>query len=143
MRANRRILSAFGFGFFLASPLAFAAGAQRAFVASNGNDAGPCSITAPCRGFTEAVSKTNAGGEVVVLDSAGYGAVTINKSISIIAPPGVYAGVSVLSGNGITVNAPGATVALRGLSINGQGGSTALSCSRRTGCASRIASSRT
>ena len=92
---------------FAASTLAFATGAQRTFVASVGSDAGPCSITAPCRGFAAAVTKTSAGGEVIVLDSAGYGAVTITKSVSIIAPPGVYAGISVFSGNGITVNAPG------------------------------------
>ena len=100
--------------------------AQRTFVAPNGSDANPCSIAAPCRGFAAAVTKTNAGGEVIVQDSAGYGAVTITKPISIISPPGIYAGVSVVSGNGVTVNAPGATVVLRGLSINGQGGANGV-----------------
>ena len=99
---------------------------QRTFVASFGDDTHPCSITQPCRGFTVAVSKTNPGGEVIVLDSAGYGTVTISKSISIIAPSGVYAGISVAAGNGITINAPGATVVLRGLSINGQGGANGI-----------------
>jgi len=101
------------------------AAVQRTFVASTGADANTtfnCSIAKPCRGFAAAIGVTAAGGEVVVLDSAGYGPVTIDKSVSIIAPPGVYAGVTVFSGNGITVNAPGATVALRGLSIIGQGG---------------------
>ncbi len=100
--------------------------APRTFVASFGDDTHPCSIAQPCRGFVVAVSKTNPGGEVIVLDSAGYGTVTISKSVSIIAPPGIYAGISVGAGDGITINAPGATVVLRGLSINGQGGANGI-----------------
>ena len=52
---------------------------------------------------------------------------TVKKSVSIIAPPGIYGGISVFSGDGITVNAPGAIVVLRGLSINGQGGNNGIS----------------
>jgi hypothetical protein len=96
---------------------------QRVFVASTGSDTNPCSITLPCRGFSVAIGAVASGGEVIVLDSAGYGPVVITQSVSIIAPPGVYAGVTVASGDGIAVSA-GATdkVVLRGLSINGQGG---------------------
>lgn len=101
--------------------------AQRTFVASYGNDANLCSITQPCRGFTRALTQTSAGGEVIVLDSAGYGVVTVAQSVSIVAPAGIYAGITVSSGNGVTVNAPGATVVLRGLSINGQGGAKGIS----------------
>jgi hypothetical protein len=100
--------------------------AKRTFVASTGNDANLCSIAAPCRNFARAIMQTSTGGEVIVLDSAGYGAVTITQSVSIIAPAGIYAGISVFSGDGVTVNAPGATVVLRGLSINGQGGSSGV-----------------
>jgi hypothetical protein len=104
-----------------------AAAAQRTFVAHFGVDNPTCSIALPCRGFAAAVSATSANGEVIVLDSAGYGAVVITKSVSIIAPPGVYAGVSVASGTGITVNAaPADKVVLRGLSVNGQGGSDGI-----------------
>lgn len=118
------IAAAFSF-----SPLANAA-AQRTFVASFGSSANTafnCSLTKPCRAFSEAIGVTNPKGEVVVLDSAGYGTVTITKSVSIIAPPGIYAGISVFSGDGITVNA-GVTdiVVLRGLSINGQGGAAGI-----------------
>ena len=95
---------------------------QRTFVASTGLDANPCSISAPCRSFSAAIAKTSSNGEVIVLDSAGYGPVTIAKSISLIAPAGIYAGVTVFSGAGITVNGPGIFVLLRGLSISGQGG---------------------
>jgi hypothetical protein len=97
--------------------------AQRTFVASTGLDTNACSLTQPCRSFVRAITQANAGGEIIVQDSAGYGSVTITTSVSIIAPPGIYAGISVFPGlDGVTVNAPGATVVLRGLSINGQGG---------------------
>ncbi len=118
-------LASIAFALSVLAPTHAAATAQRTFVASYGspaNTAFNCSIAKPCRAFSEAISVTNSGGEVIVLDSAGYGSVTITKSVSIIAPPGIYAGVTVSSGNGVTINAPGATVVLRGLSINGQGG---------------------
>ena len=96
-------------------------GQQRTFVSGLGLDNNPCTRTAPCRTFGQAISMTNPGGEVIVLDSAGYGPVVINKSISLIAPPGVYAGISVFSGDGITINAGASdTVILRGLTVNDQ-----------------------
>lgn len=101
--------------------------AQRTFVSGAGNDTNACSIVAPCRGFAAAVAQTATGGEVIVLDSAGYGPVTITQSVSIIAPPGVYAGISVFSpDNGVVVNGASIDVVLRGLSINGQGGNTGI-----------------
>jgi len=103
-----------------------AAAAQRTFVASNGSDLNPCSLPQPCRSFAFAIAQTAAGGEVIVLDSAGYGPVTISQSVSIIAPPGVYAGItaSPITGNGgcgVVVNAPNGLVTLRGLTINNLG----------------------
>jgi len=96
------------------------ASAQRTFVASNGVDTNPCSIAQPCRSFGAAIAKTVPAGEVIVQDSAGYGVVTITQSVSIIAPSGVYAGISVPAGQtGVTVNGGVIVVVLRGLSING------------------------
>jgi len=97
---------------------------QRTFVASSGADTNTCAITQPCRSFASAIALTAAGGEVIVLDSAGYGPVTITQSVSIIAPPGVYAGITAFPGNvGVIVNAgPSDKIVLRGLSIIGQGG---------------------
>ena len=69
-----------------------------------------------------AIANTKMGGEVIALDSAGYGPVTITQAVTITAPGGVYAGVSVATGDGITINAPGAEVTLRGLAITGIGG---------------------
>ena len=103
---------------------------QRTFVKSTGltaNTAFNCSATKPCRAFSEAMSVTLSGGEVIVLDSAGYGTVTIAQSVSIIAPPGVYAGVTVAAGDGVTVNGAGIVVSLQGLTINGTGGSNGIS----------------
>ncbi len=104
-----------------------AATAQRTFVASDGVDGNPCSLPAPCRSFGAAIAQTNDQGEIVVLDSAGYGKVTITKSVTIVAPPGIYAGISVFAGDdGVTVNAPSGVVVLRGLKINGQGGNNGV-----------------
>ena len=120
------VLVPIAFALSLFSATGAATTAQRTFVASTGNDVNPCSIAAPCRGFARAITQTSVGGEVIVLDSAGYGPVTVTKSASIIAPAGIYAGISVFSGDGVTVNAPGAIVVLRGLSINGQGGNNGI-----------------
>jgi hypothetical protein len=116
----------------LALPLLVAAPAaaavQRTFVSTGGSDSGTCSLAAPCRSFLAALGHTNSGGEIVVLDSGGYGTVTITQAVTIAAPEGVYAGISVFSGDsGVTVNAPtDADVVLRGLTINGQGGSVGI-----------------
>jgi hypothetical protein len=100
---------------------------QRSFVASYGVDPGnlTCSLANPCRSFNVAIGNTTAGGEVVILDTAGYGPMTINKSIKIIGPSGVYGGISVTTpgADGITINAgDGDVVTLRGLDVTGLGG---------------------
>ncbi len=103
------------------------AAAQRTFVASTGDDANPCSLSLPCRAFTAAIAQTLTDGEVIVLDSAGYGPATITQPVSIIAPPGIYAGISVTAltpGAGMTVNAGSGKVTLRGLTINNITGGT-------------------
>jgi hypothetical protein len=106
------------------------AAAQRTFVAVTGNDADTCAVAAPCRSFAAAIAQTAPGGEVIVLESGAYGRVTITQPVTIEAPAGVYAGISVFAGtNGIDVSAPGAIVTLRGLSINGQGGNVGINVS--------------
>jgi hypothetical protein len=95
--------------------------ATRTWVSGVGDDANPCSRTAPCKTFAGAISKTAAGGEINVLDPGGFGAVTIDKSISIISDS-IEAGVLASAGNGIVVNAaPTDTVLLQGLDIEGLG----------------------
>jgi copper-binding protein NosD len=97
--------------------------AQRTFVSRDGLDTNACTFSAPCRNFSAAVDQTIAGGEVVVLDSAGYGPVTLAKSISLISPAGVYAGISTGSGVAITIAGTAATdiIILKGLTLEGRG----------------------
>ena len=102
---------------------ALAVGSQiRTFVASTGSDANPCSRVAPCRTFGAALAQTAGGGEIVALDSGGYGAVTISQAVTIVAAPGIQASISPSSGAAITVDAgPGDVVVLRNLYLNAQG----------------------
>lgn len=105
----------------LASGSAYAQ-ATRTWVSGVGDDANPCSRTAPCKTFPGAISKTAAGGEIDVLDPGGYGAVTITKSITINAMDAEEAGILVQGTNGIVVNCasdPNCNVVIRGINING------------------------
>lgn len=103
----------------LASP-AFAQ-ATRTWVSGVGDDANPCSRTAPCKTFAGAISKTATGGEINTIDSGGFGAVTITKSITIDGGS-TLAGVLVSGTNGIIINAVSpVNVILRNLDINGIG----------------------
>src|SRR5256884_6185041 len=104
----------------LACASAAHAQATRTWVSGVGDDANPCSRTAPCKTFAGAISKTASGGEINVLDPGGFGAVTITKPITI-SSECFEAGVLVSGTNGIIVNVPNATdfVVLRGLDIEG------------------------
>jgi len=97
--------------------------AQRVFVAAQGSDANPCTFASPCRTFQRAHDAVAAKGEIDVLDPAGYGALTITKSISIQGHG--FAGITAGSGTAITLNAgPGDNVNLRGLLVDGLGTGT-------------------
>ena len=98
--------------------------ATRTWVSGVGDDANPCSRTAPCKTFAGAISKTATGGEINCLDPGGFGGLTIVKSISIVCD---YTEGGVLSAgagvNGFVINLPAATdtVFLSGLDFNGAG----------------------
>jgi nitrous oxidase accessory protein NosD len=95
--------------------------ATRTWVSGVGDDANPCSRTAPCRTFAGAISKTAAGGEISALDPGGFGAVTITKSITL-SGDGTLAGILAAGTNGVIVNAGvNDKVVLRSLSIEGAG----------------------
>src|SRR5258706_1529180 len=87
---------------FLFSALAEAQ-ATRSWVSGVGDDANPCSRTAPCKTFAGAISKTAINGEINCLDPAGFGAITITKSITIDCHE-VFA--SILNGGTNGVNIP-------------------------------------
>src|SRR5690348_15597331 len=92
--------------------------ATRTWVSGVGDDANPCSRTAPCKTFAGAISKTAPHGEINVLDPGGFGAVTITKSISILSE--MDAGVLVSGTNGIVISAAATDVVeLSGLNFNG------------------------
>jgi hypothetical protein len=95
--------------------------ATRTWVSGVGDDANPCSRTAPCKTYAGAISKTAAGGEISTLDPGGYGGVTITKSITINGDS-TLAGILVSATNGVLVAAgPTDVVILRNLSIHGAG----------------------
>src|SRR6202050_1016295 len=87
--------------------------ATRTWVSGVGDDANPCSRTAPCKTFAGAISKTATGGEIDNLDTGGFGALTITKSIIIDGGGGQIASVLVSETDGIAINAPGSVVTLR------------------------------
>src|SRR5579864_2743814 len=94
----------FAIGFSLFSAPAHAQ-ATRTWVSGVGDDANPCSRTAPCKTFAGAISKTAAGGEIDALDPGGFGALTITKSITIDGGGGQVASVLVAGTNGMNVSA--------------------------------------
>ncbi len=113
----------------VAIPLALASlalgQATRTWVSGVGDDANPCSRTAPCKTFAGAISKTAKDGEIDALDPGGFGAVTITKSITIDGS-GTLGSILGAQTNGVIINITGEpdsakAVRLRGLSINGAG----------------------
>src|SRR5687768_9127087 len=97
--------------------------ATRTWVSGVGDDANPCSRTAPCKTFAGAISKTATAGEINCLDPGGFGGLTIIKSISIVCD---YTEGGVLSAgagvNGFVINAPLTSVVfLSGIDFNGAG----------------------
>ncbi|MDT5060830.1 MAG: hypothetical protein QOH63_1289 [Acidobacteriota bacterium] len=98
--------------------------ATRTWVSGVGDDANPCSRTAPCKTFAGAISKTADGGEIDCIDPGGFGTVTLTKSVTIDGG-GTFASILAAGTNGVNVNdsASGAAgskiVRLRNLSING------------------------
>lgn len=113
------------FSFVLAISAVAHGQASRTWVSGVGDDANPCSRTAPCKTFAGAISKTAMNGEINCLDPGGFGQVTIVKSITIDCHE-ISAGL-LNSTNGIvipfdnfsTTGDPRKTVRLRNLNING------------------------
>jgi hypothetical protein len=110
----------------LAAGSAHAQQATRTWVSGVGDDANPCSRTAPCRTFAGALVKTVPGGEIDALDPGEFGIVTITKAITIDGG-GALASILASGTNGVFVNAqPTARIVLRNLSINGIADTTAI-----------------
>ncbi|PYQ57556.1 MAG: hypothetical protein DMF58_18040 [Acidobacteria bacterium] len=99
---------------------------NRSAVSLTGSDLATCTVPDPCRTFDVAISKTNAGGEVVVLSTAGYGPFTVTKSVSVISPPAYHAAMAPTAGAAITIDTAGVTVILRNLYLNSLGAPTGI-----------------
>jgi len=96
--------------------------ATRTWISGVGDDANPCSRTAPCKTFAGAISKTATGGEIDCLDPGGFGAVTVTKSITLDCGGGnggQNGSILVTGTNGITVNGASVIVKVRNMTING------------------------
>jgi hypothetical protein len=116
MRTTGIMLALIG-AFLLAATSMAQAQASRTWISGVGDDANPCSRTAPCKTFAGAISKTATGGEINCLDPGGFGAVTITKSISLVCDY-TEGGVLVSGTNAIIINAPaGSIITLKGLDI--------------------------
>ena len=127
MKYSRTLRSAFAAVLVMGFSTAAFAQATRTWVSGVGDDANPCSRTAPCKTFAGAISKTAEGGEIDVLDPGGFGTITITKAMTIDGTHGSGFG-SILNTGGISgvivntvngVNAANAVVILRSLYIQG------------------------
>jgi Right handed beta helix region len=127
----RRTLPLLAAGFFLVMPAsALATAGTRLYVSGVGDDANPCSRTAPCKTFAGALAKeTGPGGEIDALDPGGFGQVTLPESVTL-SGAGTDAGILAGSGNGINITAPtGSTVIVNDLNIDGDEGTGATGIS--------------
>ena len=117
-----RRVSSFVFLLMLVVAATFAQN-NRSAVSLTGSDANSCTTASPCRSFGVAMTNTNAGGEIIALDSAGYGPFSIIQSVTVSGAPGVHAAITVVSGNGITITLGASDrVVLRNLVLIGNGG---------------------
>ena len=116
------IATAAAFGVALAVGISAApasAQATRTWVSGLGDDANPCSRTAPCKTFPGAYSRTAAGGEIDVIDPGGYGTISISKAITIDGG-GSFGSILAAGTTGVVVNAGASDrVSLRRIAING------------------------
>ncbi len=126
----------------LAVPTIASAAASRTWVSGVGDDANPCSRTAPCKTFAGALSQTAPGGEIDALDPGGFGAVTITQAVTIDGGGGQVASALVSGTPGIVVAAGAADhVILRNLRITGLNGSGTTGVQFNSGASLRVENS--
>lgn len=97
-----------------------AAPPSRVFVSNSGSDVAMCSDqTTPCRNLAAAIDQVAIDGEVIVLTPGEYAVapLVITKGVKVTSPTGTVAFLR----DPITVNAPGGSVVLRGLTLKGAG----------------------
>ncbi len=95
---------------------------SRSYITPSGSDNRQCTRSQPCRTFDGALAKTDAGGEIIALETGTYDPATITKSITLTAAPGADVVIRATSGNAVTLNLnQGQKVVLRGLKLSGPG----------------------
>jgi hypothetical protein len=122
MRKSLSLAGAVAITGLLATPVA--AQQVRTFVSGHGIDTGICGLGSPCRTFAYAITQTGAGGDMTVLDPAGYGTVNITKAVTIVNDGVGEAGVTVTTTGATAIHIiAGATdvINLRGLTLVGGG----------------------
>src|SRR5271154_2604781 len=115
----------------------------RTFVSAAGSDSNNCAnVATPCRHFQTAVTATAPGGEVVALDPANYGSMTINHQITINGQGWAYVGpqnggnaITITAGsndnvtiNGVVLDGIGATGGTNGVVFNAGASLTVMDC---------------
>jgi len=96
--------------------------AQTAYVSATTSSPGACTQTAPCTTIAAGLAAANAGGEVVILDSATYNeALNITKTVVITAPNRPII-VPPSGSSAFTLATANVTLSLSGVIIDGAGG---------------------
>jgi hypothetical protein len=123
--------------------MTFAAASQatvlRAFVSSTGNDANigtNCVQATPCKTFNVAIGAVTPGGELIALDTSGYGPIAnINKAITIATVPGATAFVVAATGtSGFTINGASTDqIILRNINFNGSNAASTTGITHNSG----------
>ena len=123
MKTTKLTVTALGILFTCLSLAATArADGARSYISPSGSDNRPCTRNQPCRTFDGALTKTDAGGEILAMETGTYDPTTVSKSITLAAAPGADVSIRVATGNAVTVSAnPGDLVVLRGLRLAGPG----------------------
>lgn len=129
MKRLTRIATALAVAVLPALASAQPTGLFRAYLASTGNDANPCTRAAPCRLLPAAIAAVQDSGEIWILDSANYnvGTVVFDRSVNVVAVPGVLGSIVARAANADTLVVPdGVTVGLRNLDFTAFAGDTFL-----------------
>jgi hypothetical protein len=98
------------------------------YVSGSGLDSNNCSPTAPCQTFAHAISQTEAGGQISVMDAGTFGPAFITQSLTIVNDTSGTAsdccsdfGEGPIQAMIIVAAGPNDVVTLRGLTINPSG----------------------
>lgn len=114
-------LPAAGAALALLFPAVPAAAAAETYVSADGRDGAPCTQRRPCRSIARAYAVTDPSGTLTILDSGTFlgTALSVSKSISIVAVPGAQAVLAPDSGGALFVGGSDIVVVLRNLTFRG------------------------